>query len=133
MQRDLKAQLLSDLRSLPLDRESVRQMRLRLADLEADLQQELPAGKREALLEEQIQLCGALSATAHHVSGLEELLRCLPEEEQLVLDAMLINPWQGCVASLTQALSCETSSLYRLRERAIRRLGRLRYGVLWTV
>ena len=29
------------------------------------------------------------------------------------------------------ALSCESSSLYRLRERAIRRLGRLRYGVLW--
>lgn len=125
-----KERLLADLRNLSLDRQAVRLMQDDLAQLASDQSdEELPAEQREALLREAARLRSCLTATANHVARLERLLSFLTPEEQTVITRTLIEPQPGAVLDLTAALSCEASSVYRIRARAVTKLVRLRYGV----
>ena len=123
-----KDELLATLRNLSLDRQAVDLMRDDIAQIEEDSKKELPAIQREALEKERLKLQAGLIVTEHHVRRTERLLSLLPQEEQKVLDRMVINPVPEAAFDLAEELHCETSRVYRLRARALRRLLRLRYG-----
>ena len=124
-----KDYMLSALRNLSLDRTAVLLMREDIARIEEDeKQKELPAMQREALKKERVKLSSCMVATSNHISRIERLLSQLTPEEQKVLDHMLINPCPGVVFDLAEELGCETSRIYRIRARAIKKLVRLRYG-----
>ena len=124
-----KDHMLSALRNLALDRTAVLLMREDIARIEEDeKQKELPAMQREALKKERVKLSSCMVATSNHICRIERLLSQLTPEEQKVLDHMLVNPCPGVVFDLAEELGCETSRIYRIRARAIKKLVRLRYG-----
>ena len=122
-------EILSTLRNLALDRSAVELLREDIARLEEDEKQKgLPALQREALKKESVKLQSCLAVTVNHIRSVERLLALLSAEEQKVLDRTLINPRPEAVFDLAEEFHCETSSVYRIRARAIRKLVRLRYG-----
>ena len=124
-----KEEILRDLRNLELDRTAVCLMREDIARIEEDrVKEELPAVQREALEKEQGKLVTCMVATEHHIHRLERLLALLTPEEQKALEQTLIRPYPEAVFDLAEEFHCETSSVYRLRARALGRLARLRYG-----
>ena len=124
-----KEEILRALRNLALDRTAVRLMREDIARIEEDeKQKELPAVQREALEKERVRLAACLSATAGQISRVERLLGLLTAEERKVLEVTLVNPRPEAVFDLAEEFHCETSSVYRIRARAINKLVRLRYG-----
>ena len=122
-------EMLGILRNLSLDRTAVRLMQEDVARIaEDEKQKELPAAQREALEKERVRLAACLSATAGHISRVERLLGLLTAEERKVLEVTLVNPRPEAVFDLAEEFHCETSSVYRIRARAINKLVRLRYG-----
>ena len=122
-------ELLRDLHNLPLDREAVRMMQEDIARItEDEAKKGLPADQRKALKNERLKLEASLSATVSHIGRIERLLALLSPEEQKVLEYMLISPRPQAVFDLAAELCCETSQVYRIRARALRKLIRLRYG-----
>ena len=123
-----KEEILSMLRNLSLDRTAAGLMRKDIASIEKDMKKELPTVQREALEKERLKLLSSLTATEHHIGRVERLLSMLSPEEQAVLDKTIINPYPEAVFDLAEELSCETSSVYRVRASALSRLARLRFG-----
>lgn len=124
-----KEEILRDLRNLARDRAIVNIMREDIASItEDEKQKELPAETREALKKERLRLQACVVTTGNRIRRTERLLSLLPEEEQLVLECMLVNPRPDAVSSLIENLRCERSSIYRIRAHAIRNLAYLRYG-----
>ena len=122
-------ELLRDLHNLRLDREAVRLMREDIARIaEDETKKGLPADQRKALKNERMKLEASLEATVSHIGRIERLLALLSPEEQLVLECMLISPRPQAVFDAAAELCCETSQVYRIRARALRKLLRLRYG-----
>ena len=127
---NVKEQILSDLRNLPLDRAAAAMMREDLASVESTLHnKELPAERREALLREKERIQACLTATEAQTGRMEYQLSLLTPEEQLVLQKMVIAPSRAACLALTDELHCEASSVYRIRARAVAKLIRLRCGV----
>ena len=124
-----KDEIFKELSNLMLNRTAARLMQEDIAGIEEDEKQKgLPAIQREALEKERLKLTSCLVATSNPISRIERLLAQLTPEEQMVLDRMLICPSPEAVFDLAEALSCETSSVYRIRARALDKLIRLRYG-----
>ena len=122
-------ELLRDLHNLRLDREAVRLMREDIARIaEDETKKGLPADQRKALKNERMKLEASLGATVSHIGRIERLLALLSPEEQLILECMLISPRPQAVFDAAAELCCETSQVYRIRARALRKLLRLRYG-----
>ena len=69
-----------------------------------------------------------MTLTVNHVACMKRLLRELTPEEYTIIDKMLVHPYQDCVFDLMNMLECEKSTVYRKRDRAIKKLLRLRYG-----
>ena len=124
-----KTEMLSTLKTLALDRAAARLMQEDLARIaEDETRQALPDAQREALARERAQLEACLAVTSRHIARTEGLLACLTPEERRVLDHSLIHPVPGAVFDLAEEFHCETSSVYRIRARALKKLVRLRYG-----
>ena len=124
-----REEMIFTLRNLALDRTALRLMEEDVASIKEDEKRTgLPALQREALKKERIRLLCSLTATQNYVRRVERLLALLTPEEQLVLDAMLIHPRPEAAFDLAQELHCESSAVYRIRARALRKLVRLRYG-----
>ena len=122
-------ELLRDLHNLRLDREAVRLMREDISRIaEDETKKGLPADQRKALKNERMKLEASLEATVSHIGRIERLLALLSPEEQLILECMLISPRPQAVFDAAAELCCETSQVYRIRARALRKLLRLRYG-----
>lgn len=122
-------ELLRDLHNLRLDREAVRLMREDITRIaEDETKKGLPADQRKALKNERMKLEASLEATVSHIGRIERLLALLSPEEQLILECMLISPRPQAAFDLAAELGCETSQVYRIRARALRKLLRLRYG-----
>ncbi len=124
-----KDEILAALRNLSLDRTAVQLMREDIAAIEEDgKKKELPAVQREALEKERVKLTDCMAVTSGHIRRTERLLSFLTPEERKVLDYTLISPRPEAVFDLAEEFGCETSSVYRIRARAVRKLVRLRYG-----
>lgn len=124
-----KEEVLSILRNLTLDRTAVRLMQEDIAHIEEDeKRKELPAVQREALVKERVRLLASMTATVNHIGRVERLLALLSPEERKVLEYTLVDPRPEAVFDLAEEFGCETSSVYRLRARAISKLVRLRFG-----
>lgn len=122
-------EIFKTLRSLSLDRTAVQLMQEDIAHIEEDeKQKELPTLQREALKKERLKLRSCMVATSNHISRIERLLSQLTPEEQKVLEFTLVDPRPGAVFDLADEFHCETTRIYRIRARALRKLVRLRYG-----
>ena len=121
-------EMVAALRNLSLDRTAVRLMREDISCIEADIKKELPALQREALETERMKLLSGLAATEHQISRMERLMSLLSPEEQEVLDRTIVNSYPEVVFDLAQEKCCDTARIYRIRNRAINKLLRLRYG-----
>ena len=125
-----KAEMIATLRNLNYDRAAVRLMGEHLPNLEADIKKELLAEQREALQAERTRLLTNMEVTKHHISRMEELLSLLSVEEREVLERMVINPSPKVVFDLAAKFVCNTTSIYRIRSKALEKLSRMRYGVV---
>ncbi len=76
----------------------------------------------------QEQLEQQLRETREYVSGMEEALSALTREEQLILDRFYINPLSGGADRLCEELNLERSTVYRRKERALRRFTMALFG-----
>lgn len=126
----MKQQLLRDLHDLSLERRAVSFMHDRLAQISEDVKN-LPPEKQEDLNREYDDLLRYMIATVNHISALEKLLFQLTPEEQLVIERMFVDSYRNCSLDLSAALHCDVSTVYRVRARALHKLGRLRFGSEW--
>ena len=70
-----------------------------------------------------------LNATERHVADMDRLLGGLPEDERAVVLGMYVRAENGAVGRLCEQLHVETAQVYRIKDRAIDRLAKMRYGV----
>ena len=119
--------IMSLLRDYELDRQSVQFLHDELARLK-EIKSELPASSQGALEEKYTQLNARLVMTANQVSRIDRLLSQLTPEEQLVVDRMLVHPYKNCTFDLMEQLSCERTTVYKIRAGAVAKLTRLYYG-----
>lgn len=69
----------------------------------------------------------SLEATRRHVRMMDELLSELPERDRLILDRMYIHGERA--ESIARDLGYEVRQIYRLKDAALRELGRRRFGI----
>ncbi len=62
------------------------------------------------------------------LAGIQEALEALSQEDQLILDRFYINPMSGGADRLCEELNVERSSVYRRKERALRRFTMAFFG-----
>lgn len=70
-----------------------------------------------------------LTATERHVDDMDRLLRGLPEDELMVIRTMYVVGKKDAVGWLTERLHVESAQIYRIKDRAIDRLSKMRWGV----
>lgn len=126
-----KIELTHELENLGLDRKAATLMEKRLRDLTAEMEKDLSDERREALMRDYEETEANRRETLNSIRRLEDALSFLTEEERTVLEKMVIQPSQNSLFDLCEALHYEPRSIYRTRARALRRLGRLRYGAVW--
>lgn len=59
------------------------------------------------------------------VKNLEQALQVLTPEERLVVDMLLVRPKKGNAQVLCELLDVEQSSVYRRRDKALKKLGQV--------
>ena len=78
------------------------------------------------------ELTIALEQTQKWVVRVERGLAALAEEEKLILQMLYIRPLKGNVDRLCEKLCVEQASIYRKRDKALRRFTLALYGCLET-
>lgn len=99
----------------------------------------MPAGSGENLQEEKLvtsiskrdQKEAELKYTQMRVADLERLLEQLPDDERRVIERMSIKREKYAVDSLAGELGYESAQIYRIRNRALRRMVKLRHGAAY--
>lgn len=66
------------------------------------------------------------------VHNVDRALSTLDDEERLILYRFFINPERGAMERLSQEIGAETSTLYRKREKALRKFTIAYYGAVET-
>ena len=69
-----------------------------------------------------------LKATEMHVANMDALLARLPADELTAVDCLFVDKEGGGLFSAMDLLHCEKTQVYRIKDRAIMRLARLRWG-----
>lgn len=126
-----KKELTHELENLGLDQQAALLMEKRLRELAEDMEKDLPDEKREALMKDYEETEANRLETLNSIRRLEDVLGFLTKEERNVLEKLVIQPAKNSMFEMCEALHCEPSTIYRTRARALRRLGRLRYGAGW--
>ena len=93
----------------------------------------LSGGSRqeERLLENMMsrqELTWQLRQTESWLQCMERALRSLPREERMVLERFYIHPEKGSVERLCSELGAESSTIYRKRDKALRKFTISLYG-----
>ena len=91
------------------------------------------AGKREDMLLNSLvyrqELQDQLRRAKCWVKVTDRALAALTPEEKLILHRMYILPERGCIERLTTELGVEQSSIYRKRDKALRKFTYALYGI----
>lgn len=141
-----KAEALEKLEKLDPMRQAVRNIPVEIERLEIDARAiraadlDRPAVKRsrgrdDAMLNNIVhrqELSWNLEQAKIWVDMVQDALRVLNPEEKLVLSRLYIYPEKGSLERLCQELGVEQSSIYRKRERALRRFTQALYGFTET-
>lgn len=88
-------------------------------------------GREEMLLSSlvrQQELERRLEQAKSWVAAVEAALDALTEEERCILDRFYIHPYQGSVERLLDELCLERASVYRRKDKALRRFTMALYG-----
>lgn len=78
------------------------------------------------------ELAIALEQTQKWVCRMDKGLEALDEEEKIILEMLFIRPVKGNVDRLCELLCVEQASVYRRRDKALRRFTLALYGCLET-
>ena len=141
-----KAEALEKLEKLDPMRQAVRNIPVEIERLEIDARAiraadlDRPAVKRsrgrdDAMLNNIVhrqELSWNLEQAKIWVDMVQDALGVLNPEEKLVLSRLYIYPEKGSLERLCQELGVEQSSIYRKRERALRRFTQALYGFTET-
>ena len=91
------------------------------------------SNKREDMLLDNMvhrqELQGLLQQAKSWICMTERALGTLTPEEKLILHRMYILPERGCLDRLSMELGLEQSSIYRRRDKALRRFTQALYGL----
>lgn len=138
-----KKWLIEDLQNLQRDRFAILQAQEELATLEAEFTaikatnfDKMPTGSGDNVQEEKLLTVLAkkeerktnLTATEKHVRDIERLLDQLPENERKVIDLAVIDRNRYADFELEQLLGYERTQIWRLKNKALNHLARLRFG-----
>ena len=141
-----KAIMQSDLGSLNQWKFAIIQLREELitigaeyAAIKATNYDKMPAGSGENLQEEKLVSAIAkkgqkekeLELNERRVADIERLLAQLDDDERSIVDCMIINHDKYAADSLADTLGYERAHIYRIRDRALMKLCRLRYGAAY--
>ena len=66
------------------------------------------------------------------VSQVDEALDILSDEEKMVLERLFIHPVKGAMSALSEQLNIDKTTVYRRRDKALRRFTIARYGAVET-
>lgn len=141
-----KAEALEKLQKLDPMRQALRNIPVELSRLEIDAcairgtNLDRPAvktsGHREDALLNNIvhrqELTWNLEQAKRWVDTVQDALRTLSPEEKTILSRLYICPEKGGLERLCQELGVEQSSIYRKREKALRRFTQALYGYTET-
>ena len=75
------------------------------------------------------ELAKNLVATRKHVEDIEALLKQLSDDERRIIDRMIIHRERNAADDLAEELGYTNANIYKLRNKALRNLAVLRYGV----
>ena len=66
------------------------------------------------------------------VSQVDEALDILSDEEKMVLERLFIHPVKGAMSALSEQLNIDKTTVYRRRDKALRRFTIALYGAVET-
>lgn len=138
-----KKWLIEDLQNLERCKFSITQMTAELETLEAEYAaikatdyDKMPGGSGENIQEEKLltaiakrdELKANLRFTKRRVADMERLLAKLPADERQVIERMFINREKYAGDNLAEELGCDTTTVYRIKNRALAHLAQMRHG-----
>lgn len=138
-----KKWLIEDLQQLDRCRFSIVQMTEELQTLEAEFSaikatnyDKQPGGSGDNIQEEKLltsiakrdELRSNLKYTKRKVADMERLLSQLPTDERRVVERMFIGKEKYAGDNLAEELDCDTTTVYRIKNRALLHLAQMRYG-----
>lgn len=130
-----KKWLIEDLQDLETLRFACESMRKELDSIDAEISA-IEAGGKDAEREEWLldararwmDISENLKATEMHVENMDRLLAQLPEEERTAVRRLYVDKQAGGLFEAMEQLHCEKTQVYRIKDRAIMRLARMRFG-----
>ena len=138
-----KKWLIEDLQNLERDRfaishlaEELETIKAEYAAIKATNYDKMPAGSGDNIQEEKLltaiakkdELSANLEYTKRHVSDMERLLSQLPDDERLIIQRTVINKEKYATDALAEELCYERTQIWRLKNKALCHLARLRHG-----
>lgn len=138
-----KKWLIEDLSNLERCKFSIMQMSEELATLEAEYAaikatdyDKMPSGSGTNTQEEKLltalakkdELTLNLKVTKRKVADMERLVNQLPSDEKRVVERMFINKEKYAGDNLAEELDCDTTTVYRIKNRALLHLAQMRHG-----
>ena len=130
-----KKWLIEDLQELETLRFACESMRKDLGSIDAEISA-IEAGGKDAEREEWLldararwmDISENLKATEMHVANMDRLLGQLPEDERTAVRCLYVDKQAGGLFEAMEQLHCEKTQVYRIKDRAIMRLARMRFG-----
>ena len=109
------------------------------ASIKATNYDKMPSGSGENIQEEKLvsviskkdQKEAELKYTKMRVADLERLLEQLPDDERMVIERKVIKNEKYAIESLAGDLGYESAQIYRIKNRALRRMVKLRHGAAY--
>ena len=135
--------LIEDLQNLERDKFAILQAKEELITLEAEHTaikatnfDKMPSGSGDNIQEEKLLTVIAkkeerranLEHTSRHVQDMERLLNQLPDDERRIIERAVIRQEKYASDSLAEELGYERTQIWRLKNKALNHLARLRYG-----
>lgn len=130
-----KKWMIEDLQELETLRFACTALRRELTAIDAEISAieggEKTAEREEWLLDARarwMDISENLKATELHVANMDALLAQLPADELTAVDCLFVQKETGGLFEAMDLLHCEKTQVYRIKDRAVMRLARLRWG-----
>lgn len=138
-----KKWLIEDLSNLERCKFSIVQMTEELETLEAEYAaikvtnyDKMPSGSGTNVQEEKLltaiakrdELKANLKFTKKRVADMERLINALPTDERRVVERMFVHREKYAGDNLAEELDCDTTTVYRIKNRALLHLAQMRHG-----
>lgn len=127
--------MIEDLQELETLRFACESLRRELKSIDAEIAAIEGGGRsgerEEWLLDARarwVDISENLKATEMHVENMDRLLGALPEDERTAVRCLFIEKQTGGLFDAMEQLHCEKTQVYRIKDRAVMRLARLRWG-----